>query len=389
MKQVRIGIVGLTGRGKLAGLWHDPNGNSVVVAGMDSSDEAVEMFKKEIKPDASTTKNYDEFLGMDGVDAVAVMSPDFTHEEYVIKAFEAGKHVFCEKPMAITTEGCDRMLRAWKASGKYFMIGFNMRYMNVFRVMKDIVDSGIIGHIRLVWVRHFVSKGGDWYYHDWHASSKNSTGLLLQKASHDFDMIHWITGKYTRRVVAMGSLDYYGGDKPNTLRCPDCPEKEECVEFQHIDRKANKMDLCVFRKEVDVEDSSTVIMELEGGVKATYMQCHYTPDSWRNYTFVGTEGRIELLDGHSKVVVKTRTRSRRWKNLAEQTYDIKPAEGGHEGADPLVCRDFVDMILKGGKTLAPPLAGRMSVATACAATYSIRNRSKVVDVPLVPKELQS
>ena len=387
MKKIRIGMVGVSGRGGLAKSWHDPAGKSVVVAGMDISGEALEKFKEEISPDARTTKNIDKLLRLD-IDAIAVTSPDFTHEEYVVKAFEAGKHVFCEKPMAITTEGCDRMLRAWRASGKHFMIGFNMRYMNIFRVMKDIVDSGVIGEIKVVWVRHFVGHGGDWYYHDWHANSKYSTGLLLQKASHDVDMIHWITGKYTKKVVAMGSLDYYGGDKPNNLRCPECSRKDECVEFNYTDGGKNKRDMCVFRKEVDVEDNSTVMMELEGGIKTTYMQCHYTPDYCRNYTFIGTEGRVENLDDDSKVIVRMRDRSRRWKNLAHQTYEVKPAKGTHGGADPLVCRAFVDMLLENKKPLSTPLAGRMSVAAACAASHSIRNDNQVVEIPPVPKDLR-
>jgi len=260
-----------------------------------------------------------------------------------------------------------------------------MRYMNIFRTMKDIVDSGVIGEIKVVWCRHFVGHGGEWYFHDWHANSKNSTGLLLQKASHDIDMIHWITGQYTKKVAGFGSLDYYGGDKSNDLHCPDCPEKDDCTEFNYTDgRGVNKMDQCAFRKEVDVEDQSTIVMELDGGVKAVYMQCHYTPDYCRNYTFIGTKGRVENLDDDSKIIVKTRNRSKRWKNLADQIYDVKPAAGTHGGADPVICKDFVDMVLDGKEPVATPLAGRMSVAVGCAATEAIRKGLGMVDIPPVP-----
>ncbi len=119
MKHLKIGVVGATGKGQsLATYWHDPDGRSSVIAAMDVSADALERFKAQINPDAQVTQNYEDFLGIEEVDAVGVGSPDFTHEEYVVSAFRAGKHVFCEKPMAITTQGCDRMLKAWRESGK-------------------------------------------------------------------------------------------------------------------------------------------------------------------------------------------------------------------------------------------------------------------------------
>lgn len=389
MSELRIGIIGAAGRGTMATHWHDPAGRSVVVGAADVSDGALDWFRKNVNDKGFVTKDHRELLDRKDIDAIAVMSPDFTHEQYVCDAFEAGKHVFSEKPMAITTEGCDRMLRAWITSGKQFMIGFNMRYMNIFRVMKDAIDCGTIGELKAVWVRHFVGPGGCWYYHDWHGTSRNSTGLLLQKASHDLDMIHWLTGRYTTRVSACGGLDYYGGDKPNDLHCAVCAEKEKCVEHQYIDSASNnKMDLCVFRKEVDVEDNSIVMMELDGGIRASYMQCHFTPDYCRNYTFIGTEGRLENLDDGSKVIVRLRDRSKRWKNLADNDLSVKPASGGHGGADPQICKDFVDMILDGKRPLSTPLAGRMSVATGCAATWSLRNNWQPVTVPPVPDDIK-
>jgi predicted dehydrogenase len=190
-------------------------------------------------------------------------------------------------------------------------------------------------------------------------------------------------------VAGFGGLDYYGGNRPDDLHCPECDEKDTCVEFINNSRPTdNQKDQCVFRKEIDVEDNSTVMMELEGGIKATYMQCHFTPDYCRNYTFIGTEGRIENLDDGSKVIVRLRNRSNRWKNLAHYDLSVKPARGGHGGADPLVCKDFVDMIVDGKDPISTPLAGRMSVAAGCAGTWSIRNGWKPVDIPPVPEEIR-
>jgi len=390
MDQIRVGVIGACGRGKMAKGWHHPDGRSVVVGAADVAEDALDAFRENVNADGFVTKDHRELLDRDDVDAIAVMSPDWTHEQYVCDALAAGKHVFTEKPMAITTEGCDRMLRAWVGADKRFMVGFNMRYMNVFRVMKDLVDSGTIGEVKVVWVRHFVPKGGDWYYHDWHAASKQSTGLLLQKASHDIDMIHWLTGRYTVKVAAFGGLDYYGGDKPNDLRCNECEIRSECAEYQYQpNRPGNKMNLCVFREEVDVEDNSTVMMLLEGGIKATYMQCHFAPEGQsRNYCLIGTEGMIESGTPNGKVRVRLRRRSNRWQNLADYEVAVKPAQGGHGGADPVITTDFIDMIVNGKKPLATPLAGRMSVAAGCAATDSLRNGWGAVALPPVPEDLR-
>ena len=374
--QVRIGAIGMQGRGALAAQWHQPEGKSVVVAGADIDERAHGEFRKRFGDSVFVTTDYRRVVERSDVDAVAVMSPDYCHEEHAVAALEAGKHVFCEKPLAITVEGCDRILDAARRSGKRLMVGFNMRYMNIFRVMKEIVDSGQIGEVKAAWVRHFVGFGGDWYYHDWHALRRNTTSLLLQKACHDLDMIHWITGQYTKRVAAFGSLDFYGGDKPNDLECPTCPEKDTCTEFLVWPGHS----YCVFRKDVSVEDNSVVIMELENGIKATYTQCHFTPDYFRNYVFIGTEGRVENLDDGSKVVLMTRNRSKKWRNLADHRIDVKPAEGGHGGADPQIARDFIDMITMGKEPLSTPMAGRMSVATGCAAAESMRAGGKVVEV---------
>ncbi len=174
----------------------------------------------------------------------------------------------------------------------------------------------------------------------------------------------------------MGSLDYFGGDKPNDLTCVECPEQKTCFEAQPNSTRIQ----CAFRQEIDVEDHSLVLMDMEGGIKASYLQCHYTPDYHRNYTFIGTEGRLENSEPDGKVWVKTRA-SGTWRQLADRTYEIKKAHGTHSGADPVICNDFLDMIIDGKEPLATPEAGRMSVAVGCAASESLRNGNKPVDIP--------
>ncbi len=375
MDKLRVGIIGLGGRGHLGDGWMN-NERSTVVAGAEVAETELAAFRERAGEEVFTTTDYRRLVEREDVDAVAVLAPDFLHEECAVAALEAGKHVFCEKPLAISTAGCDHILRAWKASGKQLMVGFNMRYMNIFRVMKEIIEAGTIGEVKAAWCRHFVGFGGQFYYHDWHAKREGTNSLLLQKGSHDLDMIHWLTGAYTRRVAAFGGLDFYGGERSNDLRCSECPDRRTCTEY--VDWPGHER--CVWRQEVEVEDNNTVIMELEGGIKASYLQCHFTPDYHRNYTIIGTEGRVENSEPEMKVWVKTR-QGEGYKHLADRVYEVKEYQGGHAGGDPRITEDFLDMVLEGKEPVAPPLAGRMSVAAGCAAAESMRSGGGVVLVP--------
>ncbi len=126
MKKLRIGVIGARARQSISRPWQQ-SGLAEVVAAMDIRPEYLDLFKEKVNPEAYVTSNAAEILSDPDIDAVGIFTPDFTHEEYAVAAFSAGKHVFCEKPLAISVEGCDRILAAWKASGKHLMVGQNMR----------------------------------------------------------------------------------------------------------------------------------------------------------------------------------------------------------------------------------------------------------------------
>ena len=380
--RLRIGLIGVAHRAAIAKHW-DADDRARVVAGADINEAFLSTFHEEYAHNEPVaTSDYREMLARDDIDAVGVFTPDNWHHEHAVAALEAGKHVFVEKPMAIQTEHCDHMLDAWRRSGRRFMVGMNMRYMDTFLTLKQIMESGEIGDIKAVWVRHFVGMGGWYYFHDYRANHEGSTGLLLQKGSHDIDMVHFLTGRYTQRVTAMGALDYYGGDKPDDLRCEDCDEKDTCTDYS--DRPGKTM--CCFRKEVDVEDHNMVLMDL-GDVRATYLQCNYAAQTDRNYLAIGTRGEAELSG--NTVTVRTQKgnkgRARTPSRFASASYDVGAVAGGHGGADPRLCRAFLDLVLEGRKAVATPEAGRMTVAVGCAATESLRGGCVPIDVPQAPR----
>ena len=117
MKKVRIGVIGAGLRGGLAQYWHKPDGESEIVALADISQERLAKFQEKFETPLFLTKDYKELLTRDDIDAIAVLSPDYLHEEHIITCLQAGKHVYAEKPLAITVEGCDRILDIWKNQG--------------------------------------------------------------------------------------------------------------------------------------------------------------------------------------------------------------------------------------------------------------------------------
>jgi hypothetical protein len=96
---------------------------------------------------------------------------------------------------------------------------------------------------------------------------------------------------------------------------------------------------------------------------------------------------VENSEPEGKVWVKTRNRFG-FKSLADRVYEVKPAEGTHGGADPVICKDFIDMIVDGKEPLAHPVAGRMSVAVGVAAAKSISQGGMPVEVAPLPADFR-
>jgi len=363
-----------------------------VVAGADVRRDYLDRFRQDHGGDPFVTKDWQEILGRGDVDAVAVCVPDFLHEEVVVAALEAGKHVFQEKPMALTIEGCDRILQAWRQSGKRLMVGHNMRYMTWVRTMKDVIRRGQIGEPQGAWCHHYVGTGGDWYFHDWHALRKNTTSLLLQKACHDFDVMQWLLSQWPQTVSAFGARQYFGGDRDPALTCSACPDQGRCPEFQTGSREQ-----CVFRQTVDVEDHAVVNLVYDQGALGSYTQNHFLPHHRysRDHVVIGTEGVVWNSPGEDRVYVDTRRSWRgKWLEYSNQVYEMKPVRGGHGGADPEICQAFVNHVLDGEELVATPPAARMAVAAGCQATRSIRGEGPLgragepVEIPPLPSAFQ-
>lgn len=376
-RSVRVAVIGTGARSVIA--HHVPVAwdGAQIVAAVDPSPRGKERAHT-LFPGVPIFDDVSALLVDDRPDAAIVTSPDDTHADIAVELLRAGVAVYLEKPLATTLEDADRILTAAAESGAVLYVGHNFRHAGVVRRMKEIIDRGEIGTVKTIWVRHFVGNGGDYYFKDWHADRARTNTLLLQKASHDLDVVHYLAGAYTRRVVGMGDLMLYGEIKDRRER-PD----ETMPDWFSFDNWPPES-ATGLNPIVDVEDVSMMLMTLDSGVLASYEQCHFTPDYWRNYTVIGTHGRLENIGDTGGGVVKVWNRRREWEVAGDLEYPIDGVASGHEDADLATMREFLALLMDGTPTVVSPLAARAAVAAGALAAESIRSGSRPIDVPPLP-----
>jgi|CZCA01.1.fsa_nt_gi predicted dehydrogenase len=184
---VRVCLVG-TGR---AGMVHARNFRTCIpgaslVSVVDPNLAAASKAAAELEID-TIFDNLDTALSMADFDAVCIGAPTFTHADIAVKAARAGKHILCEKPMAVTLEECDKMIAAAQEAGVVLQVGFMRRFDEDFVAAKRAVERGDIGEPVLV---KSLTRGpglpAAWYF-----DIDKSNGLLAEVNSHDFDTVLW------------------------------------------------------------------------------------------------------------------------------------------------------------------------------------------------------
>lgn len=146
--------------------------------------------------DLSGYAKYDSLETMlkeEDLDYVDIALPTYMHAQASVMALKAGKHVLCEKPMALNEDECEKMIEASRASGKKLMIAQCLRFWPMYEVLKSYVDSGEFGKA----VSAYFFRGGAtpiWSYKNWLLRKNRSGGALLDQHVHDIDMIQYLFG---------------------------------------------------------------------------------------------------------------------------------------------------------------------------------------------------
>ncbi len=206
-RSIAVGVIG-TGR---AGLIHARNFATRVpgahLAALADPDEQTLARASQELPGVATYADPAEAIANSDVDAVVVATPTIFHEGIVVAAAKAGKHILCEKPMAMTVAECERMIAAAAAAAVKLQLGFMRRYAPDFVAAKEAIERGDIGDV--VCVRSLTY--GPSIPKPWQYDISKSNGPLAEVNSHDIDTLRWLTGSEFREVYAMAG----------NYRCPE------------------------------------------------------------------------------------------------------------------------------------------------------------------------
>ena len=209
MSKLKIGIVGCGG---IANQKHFPamKANSdlcEIVAFCDIIKERAEQGAAEYGvPGARVYEDYHDLLKDPEVEVVHVLTPNVAHCPITVAAFEAGKHVYCEKPMAHTSADAQQMLDAWKKSGKKFTIGYQNRFRPEVQNLKKACEAGELGDI-YYGKAHAIRRRAVPTWGVFPDKSKQGGGPLIDIGTHALDLTLWMMDNY-EPVSVTGSVFY-------------------------------------------------------------------------------------------------------------------------------------------------------------------------------------
>ena len=199
MEKVNIGIIGVGRIGRLhaRNLKYQIPGSKVLAV--------ADIFEKSARETASqleisiAEKDYRVLLENKDIDAVVICSSTDTHAQIISEAAEAGKHIFCEKPIALDIDKIDQAITAVKNAGVKLQVGFNRRFDPSFKKAKELVAKGTIGTPHLVRITSRDPEPPPISY------VKVSGGIFLDMMIHDFDMARYLLDQEVVELMAVGS----------------------------------------------------------------------------------------------------------------------------------------------------------------------------------------
>lgn len=295
----RIGVIGL---GKIAQVRHLPEYADHPDAELAGFYDMNEQRTKELAQQygAKAYASYEELLADESIDAVSVCVANNAHAKMTIAALKAGKHVLCEKPMAMSLAECEEMVNAAKQAGKFLMIGHNQRLAKAHAKARKLIKSGLIGNI-VTFKTNFAHSGPETWSIDPGANvwffdkDKAVMGAMADLGIHKTDLVQYLTGSKVTEVIGfLGSLD----------------KRDASGKLIAVDDNA----ICIYRMESGAvgtmtaswtnygrEDNSTILYGTEGVMKIYSVPEHSIVVELKNGEMISYDiDQIQTNDNQTK-----------------------------------------------------------------------------------------
>jgi len=335
MKKVNLGVIGAGRIGRIHARnmkFQIPGAKLLAVADvvMESAQKVADELEIPI-----CERDYHRLLGNGDIQAVIICSSTDTHAQIIVEAAEAGKHIFCEKPIALEMDKIDRALAAVDQAGVKLQVGFNRRFDPSFRRAKELVETGKVGTPQLLRISSRDPQPPPLDY------IKVSGGLFLDMMIHDFDMARFLLGEEVTELMATG-------------HCLIDPAIGKCGDI----------------------DTAVVILKFRSGALGTI-------DNSRQAVY-GYDQRIEVFGSKGSVVVENKTPTEVTIHSADAIESDKPLHfflERYQEAYLAEMNQFVTCVQEDKKPPVGGLDGKISVAMGYAALESL-NKGTFVKVNL-------
>ncbi|MEG1887307.1 MAG: Gfo/Idh/MocA family oxidoreductase [Oscillospiraceae bacterium] len=352
-----------------------------ITAIMDIDFEAVKERLKKYGQDETKIAFYDDAVKMldeEELDGVMIGTRCSTHTLYAVEVLKRDIPLFLEKPVSTKMEDLILLQKASETTKSQVVVSFPLRVTPIVIQAKEIIDSGKIGTVENVQAINNVPYGGV-YYHHWYRDDSITGGLFMQKATHDFDYINYILGTKPTMVCAMESKQIFKGDKPVGLNCKTCAEQYTCPEgafvMEHLKYDSNHGYNCCYAKDTGNHDSASAIVRYESGMHVSYSQNFYARKeaAARGARFLGYNGTVEFDWYKDEIKVFMHDAS------GSQTYKLNTVQFKHGGGDEVLALNFLRVMQKAEKSVAPLEDGILS-ALMCLKAKESAESNQFVDI---------
>lgn len=291
--------------------------------------------------DAKVYTDYHELLKDELIEIVYVLTPNVAHCPISVAAFEAGKHVMCEKPMAASAKDAEKMMEAWKKSGKLFTIGYQNRFRTDSQTLKRMCDDGEMGDIYYAQA-HALRRRGVPTWGVFTDKSQQGGGPLIDIGTHSLDLTLWLMDNYEPAAVTGVAFHKLGTTlKPEEQGNlwgawnPDTYEVEDSA-FGFITMK----------------DGSLIILDAAWVINSTEERCAaaYLCGTAAGAELTGTDGADSLKLYMNKVMCGKQVRI----EVDTVSGGIGPFSGDSEEPRDIECKVWLDAIEGKGEVAVKP-----------------------------------